>query len=49
MSVRHAAWSARDDVAISLFDLKYPTEPSKWLTLIWVFTLGVISCKQGPA
>ncbi|HEV7975283.1 ABC transporter permease [Amycolatopsis sp.] len=31
-------------VAMALFDLKLPSEPAKWLTLLWVFALGVISC-----
>jgi len=31
-------------VSMALFDLELPTEPAKWLTLLWVFALGVISC-----
>jgi ABC-2 type transport system permease protein len=31
-------------VSMVIFDLKLPTDPMKWLTLIWIFALGVISC-----
>jgi ABC-2 type transport system permease protein len=31
-------------VAMLLFDLKLPADPVKWLTLVWVFALGVIAC-----
>jgi len=31
-------------VAALLFDLKLPTDPMKWLTLLWVFALGVVAC-----
>lgn len=31
-------------VAILRFDIEVPTDPAKWLTFVWVFLLGVISC-----
>jgi ABC-2 type transport system permease protein len=31
-------------VSIVMFGLKLPTDPGKWLTLIWAFALGVIGC-----
>lgn len=31
-------------VAMLLFDLHLPTDPMKWLTLLWVFALGIVSC-----
>jgi ABC-2 type transport system permease protein len=31
-------------VAVLLFGLDLPSAPVKWLTLAWVFTLGVFSC-----
>jgi ABC-2 type transport system permease protein len=31
-------------VAALLFGLKLPTDPMKWLTLLWVFALGVVAC-----
>jgi len=31
-------------VARFAFDIALPTEPEKWLTFVWVFLLGVITC-----
>jgi ABC-2 type transport system permease protein len=31
-------------LGVIAFGLKLPTEPSRWLTFAWVFTLGVVSC-----
>jgi len=31
-------------VARFAFDIALPTEPEKWLTFVWVFVLGVITC-----
>ena len=31
-------------VAMLLFDLHLPSDPVKWLTLVWVFVLGIVSC-----
>ncbi|WP_199441177.1 ABC transporter permease [Umezawaea beigongshangensis] len=31
-------------VAVPLFDVRLPTDASRWLTFAWVFVLGVISC-----
>jgi len=31
-------------VGVGLFDVQLPTDPSRWLTFAWVFTLGVVSC-----
>jgi len=30
-------------VGIGLYDVELPTDPARWLTFAWVFTLGVIS------
>ncbi|MFC7549438.1 ABC transporter permease [Plantactinospora sp. GCM10030261] len=31
-------------LGVALFDLALPTDPAKWLTLAWVFLLGVVAC-----
>jgi ABC-2 type transport system permease protein len=31
-------------VAVLLFGLELPADPAKWLTLLWVFALGIVSC-----
>ena len=31
-------------VAVLLFGLQLPSDPAKWLTLLWVFALGIVSC-----
>lgn len=31
-------------LAIPIFHLRLPADPAKWLTLLWVFVLGVIAC-----
>ncbi|MCU1684898.1 MAG: transporter [Amycolatopsis sp.] len=31
-------------LAVPIFDLKLPSDPTKWLTLFWVFALGIIGC-----
>ncbi|MEU4251244.1 ABC transporter permease [Amycolatopsis sp. NPDC026612] len=31
-------------VAVLLFGLELPSDPAKWLTLLWVFALGIVSC-----
>jgi ABC-2 type transport system permease protein len=31
-------------VGVFVFDLDLPTDPMRWLTFVWVFVLGVVSC-----
>ncbi|GAA4537099.1 ABC transporter permease [Amycolatopsis samaneae] len=31
-------------VAVLMFKLHLPSEPAQWLTLAWVFALGIVSC-----
>jgi len=31
-------------VGVLMFDLDLPSDPTRWLTFVWVFVLGVVSC-----
>lgn len=31
-------------IGVSLYGLKFPSTPERWLTLVWVFLLGVATC-----